>query len=107
MAAELAHRAEHRDPPRRADLGTETLQGRRHRRRVGVVAFVDQQDIAAIELDGVALAAAFQCAHVAQREARRGDVAADRFDHRQRRQRVGHPMVAALGDGEGQVAVEQ
>ena len=49
MLAELAHRAEHRDPPLDVALLAKALQRRRHRRRVGVVAFVDQQQFAAVD----------------------------------------------------------
>ena len=96
VRAKLAHRPEHRDPPLDAALLAEALQGRRHRRRIGVVAFVDQQRIAAVDREPVALAAALEPAHVGQREPGDRDVGADRLDRRQHRQRVGHPMVAAL-----------
>ena len=55
----------------------------------------------------MALAATLEAAHVGQRQAGDRDIAADRLDRRQHGQRIGHPMVAALGDGEGQFAVEQ
>ena len=94
---------------RRVDVAllAKRLQRRRHRRRIGVVAFVDQQDIAAAGAQPVALAAPLEPAHVGQREAGDGKVGADRLDRGQHGERVRHPMVAALGDGEGQFAVDQ
>ena len=83
------------------------FERRRHRGGVGVVAFVDQQHFAAVDLDQVALAAALQSAHVGEREAGDRDVAADRLDRGEDGQRVRHPMLAALRDGEGQLALEQ
>ena len=35
------------------------------------------------------------------------DVGADRLDRGKHGERVRHPMLAALGDGEGQLALEQ
>ena len=94
---------------RRVDipLVAEALQRRRHRCRIGVVAFVDQQRLAAVDRDHVALAAALQPAHVGQRQAGDGDVGAHRLDRGEHGQRIRHPMLAALGDGEGQLAVQQ
>ena len=55
----------------------------------------------------MALAAALQPAEVGKREPGDGHVVADRLDRGEHRQRVGHPMLAALRDGEGQLALEQ
>ena len=55
MLAKLAHRAEHGDAAFDVLLRAEALQGRGHRRRIGVVAFVDQQHFAAVDLDLVTL----------------------------------------------------
>ena len=102
VRAELAHRAEHRDPPLDAAFAAEALDRRRHRRRIGVVAFVDHQRLAAADRDPVALAAALQPAKVGQRQRRRRATSAPSASTvGQHRQRVRHPMVAALGDGEG------
>ena len=46
-------------------LGAKALQRRRHRRGIGVVAFVDQQRLAAVEFDRVAPPAALQAAESA------------------------------------------
>ena len=80
-------------------LLAEHLQRRRHRGRIGVVAFVDQQRLAAFDRDPVALAAALQAAQLGEREPGRGEIAADRLDRRQHGQRVGHPMLAGLAIG--------
>ena len=55
----------------------------------------------------VALAAAFEPARSASASAGHRDVGAERLDRRQHGKRVGHPMLAALRDGEGQLAFEQ
>ncbi len=107
MFAELAHRAEHGDPPLDVALLSQRLQRRRHRRRIGVVAFVDQQIMAAFDRQPMALAAALEAAHVGQRQAGDCQVGAHRLDRRQHGQRIHHPMVAALGYGVGELALDQ
>ena len=59
------------------------VERRRHRSRIGVVAFVDQQRLAAVDCDPVPLAAALEAAHVGQREAGERDIAAGRLDRGQ------------------------
>ena len=107
VLAKLAHRAEHRDAPRDVPLFAEALERRRHRRRIGVVALVDQQHFAAVDRDHVALAAALEPAEVGKRETGDRHICADRLDRGEHRERVGHPMLAALRNGEGQLALEQ
>src|SRR5438270_5355970 len=101
MLAKLAHRAEHRDAAFDVTLGAETLQGRRHRGRIGVVAFVDEQHFTAVDLEPVTLAAALEPAHVGERKPGHRNVGAHRFYRSKHRERVRYPMLAALGDGEG------
>ena len=55
----------------------------------------------------VAFAAALQTAEVGKREPGQRNVGAGRFDRRQDRERVRHPMLAGLRNGEGQLALEQ
>ena len=55
----------------------------------------------------VPLAAPLEAAHVGQRQPGDGEIGADRLDRRQHRQRIRHPMIAALGDGVGQLALHQ
>ena len=103
VGPELAHRAEHGDAPPGDLLLAEHLQGRRHRGRIGVVAFVDQQGGAAFDRDQMALAPALQPAQLGEREPGRGEIAADRLDRGQHRQRIGHPMLAGLAQREAQL----
>ena len=77
-------------------LLAEHLQRRRHRGRIGVVAFVDQQRLAAVDRDPVPLAAALEPAQLGQREPGQREIAAHRLDRGQHRQRIGHPMRAGL-----------
>ena len=104
---ELAHRPEDRDPPLGLLFAAEALEGRRHRGRIGIVALVDQQRLAAGELERMALAAALEARHVGEREPGRRDVGAQRLDRCQHGKRVGHPMLAALRDGEGQLTLQK
>ena len=60
-----------------------------------------------VDRQPVALAAALEPAHVGERETGDGEVGADRLDRGEHGKRVRHPMVAALGDGEGQFAIHQ
>ena len=46
-------------------------------------------------------------AEIAEREASRGQIGADRLDCCKHSQRIGHPMLARLADGVGEVAAEQ
>ncbi len=96
MLAELAHGAEYRDATRYVAFGAEAFQCRGHRRGVGVVALVDQQDFLARDLDIVALATALQPAKIGEREAGAGDIAANRFDRRKHRERILRPGDAVL-----------
>ena len=66
MLAELPHWPENRDPALDPDFGAKALQSGRHGRRIGIVALVDQQDIASIDMDLVPLATPFQAAEIAQ-----------------------------------------
>ena len=97
LGAELAHRAEHGDPPPGDRLVAEHLQGRRHRGRIGVVAFVDQQGLAALDRDPAPLAAPLQAAEIGEREAGRGEIAADRLDRREHRERIASPNARPAG----------
>jgi len=85
VLAELPHRPEHRDPPLDSDLGAEALQRCGHGRRIGVVALVDQQDLAAIDVNLVPLAAPLESAEVRQRKPGDRDVLPERFDRRKDR----------------------
>ena len=53
------------------------------------------------------LAAAAKAAHVGEREAGDGYVRAEHLDRGDDGERIGHPMLARLRDGEGQLALEQ
>ena len=66
MRSKLPHRPEHSDAARHATLFAEAPEGRRHRRRVGVVAFVDQQHLATVHRDDVALTPALQASKVGE-----------------------------------------
>ena len=74
MLAKLAHRAEDGDAPLDFLLGAKALQSGRHRCRIGVVAFVDQQELAAFKPDLVPLASPLEPAEIGQREPRDADV---------------------------------
>jgi len=101
MRAEFPHRAEHRDAPRNVALLSEALEGCRHRCRIGVVAFVDEQDLTAIDRNDVTLPTSLDAPEIGECETGKSDVAADRLDGRQHREGVRHPMRAALRNGEG------
>ncbi len=76
--AQFLHAAQHRDAAGGGGRG-ERLQRRAHRCRVGVVAFVDQQRLAAAgQAERMTRAAAFQAAHFGQRQARTRQIAACR-----------------------------
>ena len=107
MLAELTHRTQYGDPPLDLLLRAQAAQGRGHRRRIGVVAFVDQQHLTAVDLDHMPFAAALETAEIGEREPGQSDVGADRLDRGKDRERIRHPMLAALRDGEGQLALEQ
>ena len=55
----------------------------------------------------MALAAALEPAEIGKRETGDADVVAHRLDRGENRERFEYPMLAALRDGEGQLALEQ
>src|SRR6185369_9047550 len=74
MLAKLAHRPEHRDPPANVPFVAKALERRRHRCRVRVVAFIDQQEFAAVGLDYMALAASLESAEIGKGKRRHLDI---------------------------------
>ena len=103
VVAQLAHRAQHRDMAPR--LLRQHRQRRAHRRRVGVVALVDDQREAVARRGMKAGAASRQAAQLRQRQAGEAEVAPRRVDRRQHRQRVRHPVRAGLRQREAQLAL--
>ena len=79
----------------------------RHGRRVGVIAFVDQQDFPSVDVNLVAFSAALEAAEIRQCQARDRNVLSERLDRREDRKRIRNPMLAALRDGESQLPLEQ
>ena len=74
MLAELTHRPQHGDATVHLRLRAEALQRSGHRSGVGIVAFVDQQRFAVVQLDPVSLPAALESAEVGEREAGQRDI---------------------------------
>ena len=70
-----------RDAPFDVTFGAEAFQRRGHGRGIGVIALVDQQEIAPVEMNLMALTAALQAAEVRERETGNADIEAERFDH--------------------------
>jgi hypothetical protein len=105
--AKLAHRAQHGDSAARDLVRAEGLQGRRHRGWVGIVAFIDEQRLAAVQLDAVALPAPLETGHVGKRETGGGEVSAERLHRPEHGKGVRHPMLAMLADREGELRFGQ
>ena len=92
----LAHRSQYGDAAGHILFGAEALERSSHGCRIGIVALVDQQHFAAVDLYQVALAAAFEPAEVRERKPGKAHVGTDRLDGREDREGIRHPMLAAL-----------
>ena len=107
LIAQFAHRPEHRDPAGRTLLLAEQGERRRHRGRIGVIALVDHQHLAAVNSDPAARTAAGQLLQLAERQTGGEPVTTKRIDHRQHRQRIRHPVRAGRCDGEAERGAAQ
>ena len=103
LVAQLAHLAQHRDVP--AGLVRQHRQRRAHRRRVGVVALVDHQRLAARDRARNRAPRPGSPPSSASASPASPRSPPDRIDRRQHRQRVRHPVRARLRQREAQLAL--
>ena len=79
LGSELQHIAEHRDAPTEAVHRYLTEQRERcaHRGRIGVVALVDEQNLATRHVERHALAASGRCPEIGERECGEREISAE------------------------------
>ena len=108
LGAELQHVAEHRDTPAKTLHGDlpEQREGRAHRGRVGIIAFVDQQHRAAGQIERHALTATDRRLEIGERERSEREIGAEQRGAGQHRERIVEHVASGRTELVGDVVTE-